>query len=630
MCVLTGEIFMSDNSIKINGKTIDIDTLQNLSKGAEVKNDRLNSVFGNKSDSESFRVLDDKKLIAFINDVLEKNGSNHKLSAKEIEALFKQSGITGSDKSAVQAFLKNLDDSNSKIRNIRSTTLENGEAGIIVGYEPDKNGNTTTVTYRKFDGSVVKHHVQHKDLTSNTTKYDSENTVSSRIVKKDGTLDVDSLGRLVKRVSNRKDDNENITEYTYNDDSKTKPSKIKVQLRNGTVIVFEAGKKIITKPDGKTNVEDDSTTTDPGKIISRLIKPSRDSVETGNETENIDSIAERVRRGSVRIPEKNIKESAKKAAADLKSIIYAKGDSSRLKNLKEIVYSKLNSNNIDWVLYEYKKLTKHDLFSDLEKVLSGVPNEFSKINKHLAEVQYKKYGVDLNFKDRNSVVSNAHRHGDPYSVVQNGTIMTITNKKTKQTRQINLDVLLNAYPNARERAALIKQLQQLPGEVLMDIAVETDSFVPLRDGEVVNVGNGGRCQAAGYYRPSDDTIHLSPDNPVQTLVHETGHSVDFNGRNNTSSVLRDKEFKKVFNAEMRAYLSAGNQRYIYDPSGNSSSPGNLYATANEKEMFAECYTLLMTGNCNSKDVIERYFPRTLAYINQKIDRIRNTSDGFRH
>lgn len=622
---------MPDNNIiKIKNKTINTDSLQAGIKKSDIKNERLNSVFFDKIDTDGNGMLDDNELGTFLNDILKHVNSAHKLSAKDIEAYCEQAGITGGNKKSVQDFLNNLAGASERIQHTRGTTLDNGEAGVTVNYKPDKNGNATTVTYRKADGSVVKYHVQHKDLTSTATTYDNEDTKSSKIVTKDGTLDVDSLGRLVKRVSNRKDDNENITEYTYNDDTKTKPSKIKVQLRNGTVIVFEAGKKIITKPDGKTNVEDDSTTTDPGKIISRLIKPSRDSVETGNETENIDSIAERLRRGSDRISEKNIKESAKKAAADLKSIIYAKGDSSRLKNLKEIVYSKLNSNNIDWVLYEYKKLTKHDLFSDLEKVLSSVPNEFSKINKHLAEVQYKKYGVDLNFKDRNSVVSNAHRQGDPYSVVQNGTIMTITNKKTKQTRQINLDVLLNAYPNARERAALIKQLQQLPGEVLMDIAVETDSFVPLRDGEVVNVGNGGRCQAAGYYSPSDDTIHLSPDKPVRTLVHETGHSVDFNGRNNTSSVLRDKEFKKVFNAEMRAYLSAGNQRYIYDPSGNSSSPGNLYATANEKEMFAECYTLLMTGNCNSKDVIERYFPRTLAYINQKIDRIRNTSDGFRH
>lgn len=619
-----------DNIIKIKNKTINADSLQAGIKKSDIKNERLNSVFFDKIDTDGNGMLDDNELGVFLNDILKHVNSDHKLSAKDIEAYCEQAGITGGNKKAVQEFLNNLAGASERIQQTRATTLDNGEAGMTVNYKPDKNGNATTVTYRKADGSIVKYHVQHKDLTSTTTTYDNEDTIASKIVKKDGTLDVDALGRLLKRVSNRKDDNENITEYTYHDDNNTKPSKIKVQLRDGTVIVFESGKKIITNPDGKTKVEEDSTTTDPGKVISRLIKPSRDSVENGSRTEDIDSITGKLKSSLDRNSEKNVRESARKAATELKSLIYQKGASSRLKNLKEVIYSQLNSNNIDWVLYEYKKLTKHDLFSDLEKVLANVPNDFSTINKHLAEVQYKKYGVNLNFKNNNSTVSNKHHKGDPYSVTQNGTIMTITNKKTKQTRQINLDVLLNAYPNARERATLIKQLQQLPGEVLMDIAIETDSFVPLRDGEVVNVGNGGRCQAAGYYSPSDDTIHLNPNKPVQTLVHETGHSVDFNGRNNTSSVLRDKEFKKVFNSEMQAYLSAGNQRYIYDPSGHSSSPGNLYATANEKEMFAECYTLLMTGNCNSKDVIERYFPRTLAYINQKIERIRNTSDDFRH
>ena len=40
-----------------------------------------------------------------------------------------------------------------------------------------------------------------------------------------------------------------------------------------------------------------------------------------------------------------------------------------------------------------------------------------------------------------------------------------------------------------------------------------------------------------------------------------------------------------------------------------------YCTTNEQEMFAECYTLLMTGNCYSKDTILKNFRKTTVEYN---------------
>ena len=191
-----------------------------------------------------------------------------------------------------------------------------------------------------------------------------------------------------------------------------------------------------------------------------------------------------------------------------------------------------------------------------------------------------------------------------------------------------MDKLLKNYPNASDREKIIKDLQSLPGEVLMDIANETDSFIPAKDGEVVTVQGGASCNAAGYYKVSNDTLHINPNNGAQTLTHEIGHSVDFNGiKTNTSSVERNKTFMKIYNQEMRQFIAAGNKQYIYS---DKNRQREAYCTANPKEMFAECYTLLMTGNCGSKSTIEKYFPRTLAYINQLVDYNRSQSAKFRH
>ena len=51
-----------------------------------------------------------------------------------------------------------------------------------------------------------------------------------------------------------------------------------------------------------------------------------------------------------------------------------------------------------------------------------------------------------------------------------------------------------------------------------------------------------------------------------------------------------------------------------------------YCTANERELFAESYTLAMTGNCRSKNVITKYFPETFQIALEIIQETRQKSD----
>ena len=46
-------------------------------------------------------------------------------------------------------------------------------------------------------------------------------------------------------------------------------------------------------------------------------------------------------------------------------------------------------------------------------------------------------------------------------------------------------------------------------------------------------------------------------------------------------------------------------------------------------MFAECYTLLMSGHCSSKDLILDYFPKTLEIVKEHLKQIRTLPDGIR-
>ena len=109
------------------------------------------------------------------------------------------------------------------------------------------------------------------------------------------------------------------------------------------------------------------------------------------------------------------------------------------------------------------------------------------------------------------------------------------------------------------------------------------------------------------------------------IVHELGHAID--NRNILKYSTQSEEFKKVFEEEMKAYEAAGNQRY----DGTYRAVPN-YCTTNEKEMFAECYTMLMFGkpSSSSGELILQYFPKTLEMCKKILQETRNRPPEERH
>ena len=74
------------------------------------------------------------------------------------------------------------------------------------------------------------------------------------------------------------------------------------------------------------------------------------------------------------------------------------------------------------------------------------------------------------------------------------------------------------------------------------------------------------------------------------------------------------------------------EEYDYDKGVYKHKSGSFenYATWDEMEMFAECYSLLMIGDCTSKNCILTYFPKTLAAAQKHLEYIRSQSPEKRH
>lgn len=300
-------------------------------------------------------------------------------------------------------------------------------------------------------------------------------------------------------------------------------------------------------------------------------------------------------------------------ADELKNLIYAKNSLglpvSKDEEIKELVLGKLNSENIALISQAYEKNTGKSLSTDLADEWAISESDMKEIKAHIEKCFGEKEGYKPEFKNDNSQVDNKYYKGEPYSVVQNGNIITATNTKTNEKYEVNLDKLFeNVSPD--KKAALLKIIQTLPGEVIADLSIEADSinYAPPK-GTIF-----------GFYQPGKDEITTTTHK--ETLVHELRHALDYNGYIfNTSSIGGSDAFEKAYNEEMKNYLAAGNQRWS-EEKGHSLEGGYNYCTKNEKEMFAEIYTFLMLGKNQSQQVIEKYFPKTLEAVKNHIAAVR--------
>ena len=216
--------------------------------------------------------------------------------------------------------------------------------------------------------------------------------------------------------------------------------------------------------------------------------------------------------------------------------------------------------------------------------------------------------------------------------------MTITNNKTGKKKTLDLNEIVSDLPLDKQ-VQVKKMLSEQPGELLMDQATETDklkSFLKASDSTKEWAKN---INAAAWYSTNTDSITLGASGYdakwAKDIAHELGHALD--EVNDEFLSTKYDEFKEAFTKGRESFIAAGNQPFeegnntciIYDR-GDGKGRSSNYATANYKEMFAECYEYLMTGTCNSAAMLEDFFPECLRIANEMIEQIRALPDDVRH
>ena len=276
-------------------------------------------------------------------------------------------------------------------------------------------------------------------------------------------------------------------------------------------------------------------------------------------------------------------------------------------------------NDISKILHQYT--TQSVSLNDTEGLIRFIDNREKENERVLALAVDSGYNPD--YVNESSQVKNDYYQGDEYFVKFDGFNVTIRNKTKNYVKTFNFSNLLVDMPD-KEKIKFMKYIQTLPGEVLENIAVELDNLQSSA-GQNMHTHSNQDFVAAGYYTPREDKIVTNPD----ALVHELGHAVDYRGSNNNlSTVSNNKEFKATFQRELQNYIKAGNKQYDYND--RTTWTRDNYPTANERELFAESYNLMMTGKSRYKKLILTYFPETFKLAQQIYQQIRTDEDLNRH
>ena len=288
---------------------------------------------------------------------------------------------------------------------------------------------------------------------------------------------------------------------------------------------------------------------------------------------------------------------------------------------------------------EYKKQYGEDIVDAIKGEWGLDENIKNRVLNHIKECLEEHYGYKRDFVNENSQVTNKWHEGDSYSIVNKNDILTVKNVKTGKIKTIDLNKLTEDL-DLRGQAAVKAHITNLPGEILMDIAIECFN---LKSANWLD--NMQKGVATAYYHPLTNNITLGNANTYnisEPFVHELGHAVDDIGNFITfSTASEDKKFVETFKRELENFKKKTGKQFskysknasgdIYIREGGTIGTNvSTYAGYNEKECFAEIYRLLTTGTCGSADMLEDFFPETIKLAEQILNEIRSLPDDIRH
>jgi len=593
-----------------------------ISKSSFDGNKKLQSLFNLINNHKNDNTVDIKEITDFTNSIFQADTNNDgeidkselNTYVKQNENLFKELKIKAKD---ILEFLNIFKENSDKtdINNQRITNSDGTYSIIFTEYEiKNKNLSISEVLKRKdlnLDKYVIKENydTNNKLLTRENIKGDK------RFIKdKDGNFISEQTYQNDRLISERKADG---LIYYYEGNKTTIENQI-----------GELKKEIIVLENGET-INKEYKEIIHGKTV--IISKNEQTGKFSKEYKYDDNYYITVNQGSV-IELSKIKKIINEPLSE--------------KNLWIILYCDENLINVlakeEDINFQKTYITGCvDKLIELAEFVNIESKELIAIKDRIAKEGFESVSIDdihtaysalfekiekINPSIEQSQIKNEHYISEfNFNKVFTDKEIIIINTENNKKNIINLDELLKPF-NENERSYILSQLKSMPAEVLLDLSIDATFYE-----ESVDAGS------VGHYNYVKDKIALKGgDYSKDTIIHELGHAIDCIGKNYENYATNNsQEFKQLFKKELDTYVAQGNKRCAQHAANNeiityTDENNENYATLDEQEMFAECYVLLMTGTCNSKNVIEKYFPETLEYASKILGDIRKISPEKRH
>ena len=361
-----------------------------------------------------------------------------------------------------------------------------------------------------------------------------------------------------------------------------------------------------------------------GKSLIQAIEYARGSIDSLYETFSMqsytttDKLKDKISEMLVKIYPQT------KKITDMQDFLENTGIGNEFKAMLDDKTFKYNDFKDNW-----KRLTGRDSFED-DFLNSNLPPEIkAQYNRVIWHEACTRLNIKPNLRIENSQIKNEYYTSDmvydvQYNIKEFGGNITIYNKTTGVTRIIDINKMTK-YMSEIDFCEFISDIQTYPAEVLEDMAIELTKITGHSGNEKYLLDNID----ALYYSNDITPTMFNPRNK-EANVHEIGHGIDYtylSGKNENMSC--SGAFFKTFKAELSEYLKKGNKQFIVKDEKTHDENSWNYCTRNEKEMFAECYALLMLGNCDNKNTILTHFKKTLREAEKLLKEIRKLPDDVR-
>lgn len=192
--------------------------------------------------------------------------------------------------------------------------------------------------------------------------------------------------------------------------------------------------------------------------------------------------------------------------------------------------------------------------------------------------------------------------------------------------EINAKSLISNYTAVKAKESINHLINSIPSDLLLQsINSKNNGSLKINFSDKIL---DGEDHVIGFFDHNNNTLNVkiscnNDNSELYTVVHEFGHSVDYNllGYGDVMHSQISSKFENLYLKEKENLTEETSRIVDFDEHGN----GITYGSVNPAEFFAEVFANIYSSDQSRKELIWRQVPETCQYIVSQISQYLNGS-----